>query len=188
MRKLIVFLLFIFNSINSYCQDEFYLLDTPKDTITLGINDIETTRDTHVGRICVGYSLKYYIVKETKKKLNGFYKIIINDDNYYTGHFNNGFKSLKNDVNAFKYYQSGSFTNLELHNPRDYGTPYYFTIFNYSENLKKLKLKLTNDGFEKVLGELKQKKCEGFFIWNIKLKDGSYFNYKLSFDDFLLKE
>ena len=80
MRKLITFyfLLFIFNNI--YSQEKIDKIISKKDTITLGINDIERTRNSYASSIGVSYSGYYYIVKETKKKLNGFYKIIINDD------------------------------------------------------------------------------------------------------------
>ena len=181
MRKLIVFLLFIFNSINSYCQDELYFLKTPKNIITLYEKDISTTHDIG-GNLRGSWSTNdYYIVKETNKKLNGFYKIIIDKDNYYTGYFEKGYKRLSKTKNIFKYYnKSGAITKIELYEESFLSSrPYYYSINNYRKDAEKLKVIQIIEGRKNKKRIIKQKKCGNFYIWKMKFSRKLFANYKV---------
>lgn len=90
-----------------------------KDTIVINQQDIRIKQEQvhHLKNPRGGYSLvKEYYLKATNELLNGFYKIIIDKNHFYTLYFEDGIRSLKTDpyINTIKYYRNNSIYKLEV--------------------------------------------------------------------------
>lgn len=174
-KTILTYILFLILA-NVYSQEEFNFLKTvPKDTIKLHINDIERLNQSYTTIRSAGVSDEFYTIKKTKKKLNGFYKVNVNETDFFTGYFEEGEKYLKKNgnilnSNIFRYYNAeNNITKIEIYDPIEVSNSFYLSVDNYNINSKKLKIKSINRS-EIKSGVLIQKKCNDFFIWKLKFK------------------
>ena len=100
----------------------------------------------------------YYVVKENPDKpLKGFYKIIMDEDTFYTCFFDSGMKHLydPSDYNIVKYYRKEG-EGYKLYQLDVYEPPYirirsHFLIENFSCKAKKLKVYHIDTSSDEVL-------------------------------------
>lgn len=129
-----------------------------------------------------GYSLvKEYYLKETNALLNGFYKIMIDGNNYYTLYFENGIKSLKTKpyLNMVKYYQNNRIYKLEVFYPTLITTLYYYSIEDFDCKAKRLtgyKKNIFNNTTESVF-KIKQKATKDSIKWVFKGNEKGKINF-----------
>jgi len=93
-----------------------------------------------------------YLSKQTKKPLNGSYKVKITDSTYYTAHFKKGKISIKDKANVVKYYTNNHIDRIHI-----YFDVYYAIIsknyFNKGNTTIPIRYMWSNDK-EKVASEI----------------------------------
>lgn len=125
-----------------------------QDTIVAYEKDI--TRITKTGSHRAKLSL--YVLKEnTEKRLNGFYKVIVDENSFYTCFFYKGVKYFfdQPNYNIVKYYKKEG-EGYKLYQLDVYEPPYirirsHFLIENFSCKAKKLKVYHIDTSSDEVL-------------------------------------
>ncbi|GIZ16041.1 hypothetical protein RCZ15_22260 [Capnocytophaga catalasegens] len=86
----------------------------------------------------IGYSsVPYYVLKEKKEILNGFYKVIIDNNTFYTLHFQNGSKSDWKKDRVIKFYKSNKLYRLDIYFADSVSGLSYYSIDNFNCKEKK---------------------------------------------------
>ena len=113
-----------------------------QDTIVAYEKDI--TRITKTGSHRAKLSL--YVLKEnTEKRLNGFYKVIVDENSFYTCFFYKGVKYYRKEGKGYKLYQ------LDVYEPPYIRIRSHFLIENFSCKAKKLKVYHIDTSSDEVL-------------------------------------
>ncbi|GIZ16038.1 hypothetical protein [Capnocytophaga catalasegens] len=164
--KKILFLLLLINSSLSYSQ---------KDTITVRESNIAfISQDIYIEDPRIGIlTTDVYILKEEKTPLNGFYKVIINNDYFYTLAFDKGSKILNNG-NIIKYYKNNKIYKLDIYYPTFYEHEYYYTIEPFNCDVKKTKVYIKyieNDSKTKSIFRARQIIDEKYIVWTFIKKN-----------------
>ena len=137
-NKTLYLLIFLYNA----------LLYSQQDTITVQENDIITVEKeiyTHNPRTGV-YSTKYYALKGSVDSLKGFYKIVKDNNHFYTCYFEKGIKSLNKETfyNVVKYYEKDKDSSaykvykIDVYFPYFLSNSIYYTTDTFDCKAKKI--------------------------------------------------
>lgn len=129
MKKTIIVIIILF-----FCN---YILSQEKiDTIKISQNNIKLLveyKDSDNPRIGK-FEKKYFVDTITNKPLNGIYKVILDENNFYITNFENGFKFFFKTPyqNIVKYYTNNVFIGIDYYSHVFFGREKYISIPNYN--------------------------------------------------------
>ncbi|MDY3319603.1 hypothetical protein PG637_10050 [Riemerella anatipestifer] len=153
-------------------------LYSQKDTVVINQQDIKIKQEQvyHLKHPRGGYNfVKEYRLKKTNELLNGFYKVIVDENYFYTLYFENGIKVLKTApyLNIVRYYQNDSIHKIEVFYPASITTLYYHSIENFDCKAKRLigyKRNIYDDATKSTF-KIKQKITKDSIKWCFKGDD-----------------
>lgn len=152
--------LFLFLFLLSSCKCIHY----HKKTIIIDEKDIIPITKTIISkdpRAGLSYD-KYYQLRGSSSNLNGFYKVIIDKDTFYTLHFENGTKNI--EQNIIKYYYKNKIYKVDIY-LSTYLINKYYSIEDFSCKNKSVKFYIKNVFSENVIESFNaEQKIEGKYI------------------------
>ncbi|GIZ16043.1 hypothetical protein [Capnocytophaga catalasegens] len=155
MRNFLYLLLFLSTTI--YAQ---------KDTIVIKQSDINHIKKTSSHSPRGGIEItSYHALNNTGKPLDGFYKVIVGNNSFYTCYFEVGNKNSQVSNNIVKYYKDNKLYKIDIYYPEFYESTFYYTITPFDCKMKKVTIYKKNILREEVVDTLQaKKKISGKFV------------------------
>jgi hypothetical protein len=123
--KILMLSIIIFSSVIVYSQDT---ISINEKAITLVQNRFFDKKDPREG---VWIYTHYYAFKNTKRPLNGYYKVTIDKNNYYIIHFELGTKTTGNRDKVVKYYKNKKLSKIDIYFEGYYSSSSTYWTINF---------------------------------------------------------